>query len=586
MTTSSPVGALPKQAWWALGLALLLGLPSLWVGLQLDDYFHWGLVNDRSDVLRTHSPASLFGLFSFLDGDLDRVRQLMDMGLVPWWTNPHVEYAFWRPLTEITHSIDYGFWPQIPELMHAHSLLYFGLMLWLGFRLFRVLQGDSAAWLWAVFIFALSYSHGVPAGWLANRNSVLAVLFMTLALLAHHQWRCDGNGFAAVRANVFFALALLCGEVAVSTGAYLFSYALLYERGEMKRRAVSLVPYIVIGVAWLLVRAGMGYGASGSGHYLDPLQTPGLFLQALASRGLDLMGGLFWVIPPELGSALPSGRWWVFLLLTMLLMAVAWPVLKHDRRARFWLLGALLCLVPVASTVPHSRLLIAASLGAAGFLGLVFAAWRRGELAQGRLAKTVVSCLLGVLVFLQLGLSALLLPVEMVSMRLAGDSLVNQGARNWDLASIPTGATPILINPPLSSAGGYINGVRDYEGLPVTNNTWLLASGTRELQLRTLDEYSFDIQSSQGLYDASQEEVLRGPQAPFEVGERVALSGMTVTIMMVDGGVPTLAHFQFDQPLASGAYYFSHWNSGNVAQCQLPAIGQSIQLKLTSKQCQ
>ncbi len=41
---------LDKKVVGALLLGLLLALPSLWVGMQLDDYFHWGLVTQRSQV--------------------------------------------------------------------------------------------------------------------------------------------------------------------------------------------------------------------------------------------------------------------------------------------------------------------------------------------------------------------------------------------------------------------------------------------------------------------------------------------------------------------------------------------------------
>ena len=586
--------ALPKAAWWALAIALVLGLPSLWVGLQIDDYFHWGLVNQRSDVLQSHSPASLYGMFSFLDGDVLRVKQLMELGLLPWWTNPQVEYAFWRPLTELTHAIDYLFWPKLPAVMHLHSLFYFALMLWAGFRFFYAFQSQNQAWLWAVFLFALSYTHGVPAGWLANRNSVLAVLFMALTLMAHHQWRTDTvDGQTGRRhslwSSLFFCMSLLCGEVAVSGGTYLLAYALFYERGAWKSRALSLLPYVVIGLLWLGARELLGYGASGSGHYLDPLQTPLLYLQALASRGLDLLAGLVWVLPPELASALPASRRPLVLALTLLFLYVAFPLLKQDRRARFWLAGSLMCLLPVASTVPHSRLLIAASLGFAGFLGLLFAAWRDQALFLGeaptRLRRILTSVILCLLMLLQLGLSTLLLPVEMVSLRLAGDSLINSGAKSWKLGGLGPETTPILINPPLSSAGGYINAVRDYMGLPVTRNTWLLASGTRPLTLQTVDNQSLDIVSEQGLYDPRQEGLLRGPQAPFKVGDKVLLSGMEVTVMAVDKGVPTHARFKFAEALTSDAYDFSHWHGGQVAPCALPQVGQSIELELRSARC-
>lgn len=574
-----------KRVLWALFLGLLLAFPSLWVGLQLDDYFHWGLVTQRSQVLQTVSPASPYGLFSFVDGDPARVLDLMNLGLAPWWTYPQVEYAFWRPLTELTHGLDYSLWPQYPKLMHIHSLLYFGLMLWFGLRLFNKIQGESSAWVWAMFLFALSYTHGVPAGWLANRNAVLAVLFVVLTLSSHHRWREGSCSPLDFRSSIFFALGLLCGEMAVTAGAYLFAYAMVLERGPFRDRLFSLLPYGVIGAAWLGMRALLGYGASGSGHYIDVLQTPLLFIQVLIGRGLDLLGGLFWVVPPELGSGLPEWRRLVFLGLFLVLMWVAWPLLKADRRARFWLLGALLCLVPVASTIPHSRLLIAASLGAAGFLGLLLQRWRAAGLAQSGLPQALTATVAGLLVVLHLGLSALLLPLEMVSMRIVGDNYLNRGAESWDLSDIPKNTTPILINPPLSSAGGYINGVRAYQGLPVASKTWLLASGLQPLTLTVLNAHTLDLYSEQGLYDPVQEGVLRGPQAPFAVGESVQLAGMIVTVMEVDNGVPTRARFQFANPLTSDLYRFSHWNSGQVAPCTLPAKNQSIQLNVDSAHC-
>ncbi|MEE2730029.1 MAG: hypothetical protein VYA55_04365 [Pseudomonadota bacterium] len=576
---------LEKPARWALLLGVLLALPSLWVGMQLDDYFHWGLVTQRSQVLQTVSPASPYGLFSFVDGNPARVMDLMNLGLAPWWTYPEVEYAFWRPLTELTHGLDYSLWPQHPMLMHVHSMLYFALMLWCGFHLFKRLQGDSSAWLWAVFLFALSYTHGVPAGWLANRNAVLAVIFVLLTLFFHHQWRESDRGLLNLRASVCFTLGLLCGEMAVTAGAYLFAYAVLYENSPWRERLMSLSPYVVIGAAWLGMRSLLGYGASGSGHYVDLFQAPGLFLQVLVGRGLDLLGGLLWVVPPELGSGLPEGRRLVFLVLFLLLLWVAWPLLKADRRARFWLAGALFCLVPVASTIPHSRLLIAASIGAAGFLGLLIKAWRHGELAQSGLLRGLSGVLVAALLVLQLGLSALLLPLEMVSMRIVGDNYLNQGARSWDLADMPRETTPVLINPPLSSAGGYINGVRAYLGLPVASKTWLLASGLQPLTLTVLNAYTFDLYSREGLYDAVQEGVLRGPQAPFAVGDSVQLAGMIVTVMEVENGVPLRARFQFAHPINSERYRFSHWNSGQVAPCRLPPKNQSMELRVDSTQC-
>lgn len=588
---------LPRYCLWALGLALLLTAPSLLVGLQLDDYFHWGLVTQQNPVLHTNSPASPYGLFSFLDGDPGRVLDLTNLGLLPWWSNPEVKYAFWRPLAEFTHGIDYLLWPQWPLLMHVHSLVFFALLLWTSFHLFAALQGPAtgqglaiaqergrALW-WAVFLFALSYGHGVPAGWIANRNALLACLFLVMTLYFHHQWRAHERGIVDLRAVMLFGAGLLCGEMAVSTGCYILAYVLFLDNGSWKDRVASLAPYVLVGLIWLGVRAVLGYGAVGSGHYIDPLATPQLFLQMLGQRGLDLLGGLFFAVPPELGSALPASRVVVYGVLFSVLLVLSWPLLRQDRRARFWLVGALLCLLPVASTVAHSRLLLAASIGAAGFLGLWLEAWRDRRLLQQPVLRQATALFAGLLIALNLGVSALLLPVEAYSMKLAGDSMINSGAIAWDLPDDPSGTTPILLNPPLSSAGGYINGVRAYRGLPVAAKTWLLASGTRPLTLTVISTRAFDLASDKGLYDPVQEGLLRGPQAPLAEGDSLRLSGMIVTVMEARDGVPTRARFQFAQPLDSNAYRFYHWAGGKVLDCALPPKGQPLEIRLDSDSC-
>lgn len=189
------------------------------------------------------------------------------------------------------------------------------------------------------------------------------------------------------------------------------------------------------------------------------------------------------------------------------------------------------------------------------------------------------------MIVLKLGLSALLLPLEAYSMKLAGDSMVTSGALSWQLPEQGSGITPVLINPPLSSAGGYINGVRAYHGLPVAAKTWLLASGTRALTLTVINSRAFDLASDKGLYDPVQEGLLRGPQAPLAEGDSLRLPGVIITVMDAENGVPTRARFQFAQAFDSNAYRFYLWNSGDVRECQLPERGRAVVLELKTADC-
>ena len=106
-------------------LAIVLALPSLWTGWQQDDinmrYFLLGYPGLDGKPI-----SPFFDIFTFLTGDTYRAKQLMDIGLVPWWTLEDMRLSFWRPLTAVTHWIDYSLWPNNAALMHIQSLIWFG----------------------------------------------------------------------------------------------------------------------------------------------------------------------------------------------------------------------------------------------------------------------------------------------------------------------------------------------------------------------------------------------------------------------------------------------------------------------------
>ncbi len=567
--------------------AFLLISPSLWLGLQLDDYFHWGLINNKHEVLALGTPGSLFGLFSFLDGNPQRVLDLADLGLVPWWTLPEIKYAFWRPLTELTHWVDYQFWPRWPVLMHLHSGVYYLLLLLISFRLYRRFQPGHKAWLWASWFLALSYVNGVPVAWLANRNAVLATLFLVLALGFHHQWRSNAQLKSFWLALLCFILGLFSGELAVSTGAYLLAYALFLDEGRIRQRFNSLVPYMLVGLSWLVVRNQLGYGASGSDHYLDPLNQPLLFIQSMAVRFFDLFSGLFWIVPPELATSLPPQRTLIYLVLAAGLLALIWPLLQKDKYARFWLAAACLSLVPIAATLPHSRLLLAANIGVCALLGLLVTIKHHPLVVLGGLRRQAFRIFIPVVLFLHLFISGLLLPVEAFSMKWIGDQLVNKGAlsESLELAPLEEG-TLVLINPPLSSAAGYVNGVRSYYGRPLPKQTWLLASGLEPLVLTVTSPVTIEISSERGLFQSEQEGVLRSSLVPFSIGDVVNLKGLAITVLAVNNGIPTKAEYRFKHSIYDyGGYYFYHWVGTQVKPCELPPINQAIELTLKSEQC-
>ena len=124
---------------------LVLTLPSLWVGLQADDWFI------RATVLRSHPLEGVLDNpwepYTYLDGDPANNHKLIDRGWLPWWTDLESRASLARPLTALTQMLDHRAWPDVPALMHVQSLAWFGFLIAAAAILYRrLMKGATPAW--------------------------------------------------------------------------------------------------------------------------------------------------------------------------------------------------------------------------------------------------------------------------------------------------------------------------------------------------------------------------------------------------------------------------------------------------------
>jgi hypothetical protein len=318
---------------------VVLVLPSVKAGLIADDYHHKILMtggDKRARIL--DSPSDMF---RFFDGDVERLSQLVDYGLIPWWTYLSEDFkgAFWRPLPSATHWFDYVLWPNIPELMHVHSILWYALLVLLTGLMYRRFMG--AGWVagLAVMLFAIDDAHGMPAGFLCNRNALMATVFGILAIRVHDLWRKEKRWAGLVVGPLFFAASLLSAEFGISTCAYIAAYALFIDKGKWQRRAMSLAPYVVVVIVWRLLWTHLGYGISEVGGYIDPAREPLRYMSESVDRVVFLLLGQ-WAAPPSdlamiMTPNISNKVWWAGfgLLVTLLLLLIG--LLRRDKVARF-----------------------------------------------------------------------------------------------------------------------------------------------------------------------------------------------------------------------------------------------------------
>jgi len=369
-----------KPAW---ELALLAVVPvllhwrSLDVGLFLDDFAILG----RLHAWRAEAPGATWWDVYVLGTYDERLRF---SGLLPWWTAEAVRLHFFRPLAAATHALDGILWPQRPWAMHLHNALWLSAATLAVRSLYALLLDRRTATI-AATVFAVSYVHAWPVGWIANRNALVAVTFGVLTLRAYA--RARGQARTPWHAALWLLASLLAAEAGVAVVGYVLAYELTFGRSRKQGRAVAIVLVGAVVIGWRIAYSQMGFGAIGSGTYIDPLQAPLAFASLAPERLASLLR--FLLSPAE---GLPISSAPVMAAVEVALLLLALPVLRHGLRApnRFWLFGLVLCLVPLLASVAQSRLLGPAVVGLAPLVaGALVDAWT----SHGRLGRALAVAL-------------------------------------------------------------------------------------------------------------------------------------------------------------------------------------------------
>jgi hypothetical protein len=568
--------ATPRWRTFALVAALGLSAPSMLTGFAFDDYILlYELARPDGNEWAGTGP---FDLFRWIDPS--HGRRLIDGAGLPWWTFEGAKFAFMRPVSSLTHALDHALWPTSALLMHAHSLLWFGLLLWLASRLYReVLESRWTAGV-AAAMYALDSSHGFAVGWIANRNALIGGAFGIATLLLHHRARTTGRGRLSLAAWLCFALSVCSAELALAVPGYLLAYALFLEHGRILPRIASLVPYALLTIVWAITRAGLGYGSFGIGAYVDPLGEPGEFLQHLPVRATVLMSsqisrtfaGLFDLAPPEVRFSLVA--WGV--LVCALACWFVWPALRARRALRFFACGSVLSLVPLTATFPNDRLLVLTGVGVMPVLAQ--AVHDALDALRARAARPPALGLrgayAGLVVLVHLVLDPLLLPWFAV---LPG-WLATPGERA--ARTLPTGAdlagkTAIVAAVPDSLLLAYLPAMRALNGQPQPRELYWLSASPESTRFERRAPNVLRVSTPSGAFDRGAE--VFSPRFALRRGDRVRVAGFTVEILGVTpDGRPSLCEFVFDEPLESPRYLWRVWRDGGLLPFTPPRPGRHV----------
>ncbi len=564
----------PSPAQVGLLVGIFVALPCLSVPWVMDDWFilligrAWsgeaglpfsGWLSAQVDPLGLPQP------FCFAHGDSARTAALAAEGLYPWWVEPSLRLCFWRPLAAASHQLDQALSPGGAGLAHLHSLLWYALAC-AGVGAFWARRLPPAVARLAALVYALDEAHAFPVAWVANRNGLMAAAFAAGALVAADR----GRPLLAAAACAF---ALMSGE------AGLGAVALVLALGLVDGRPRAALPAVAVGIGWLGLYAGLGFGAAGSGLYTDPRDLLAWAGEALVHLPI-LLGVFLGPVSADVLMADPSLRPLVLAPALGVTGAVAWglrrawPALEADRRQAviFGALGLTLALLPAASTTPTSRLVTLPGAAGAGLLAVLLAqAWR------ARAAEPRDRRLLGLGAVL--GVAHLALPLAVwagVPWALRqGDATaralipgVEAAARGADAAVLLIGSDPALsLYLPFGAAalGSPAPSWRTLSPAPVPH------------RLRRTAEDALEI-------EPLGEPMLRRPFArlyrggPMPAGATVDAGLLQVEVLADEGGAPTRIRARFDRPLDDPGLALLLWDGAALVRWAPPPVGESVEL--------
>jgi len=580
----------------AVIIGILLNLPTLDLGASFDDFYHQAFIEShlKSSPDFPLMPRPWWDLFNYSGpGGSREVRYGISIGKYPWWTEPQLRLAFFRPLSTISHYFDYIAWPKSFRLMHAHNILwYIGILIVLGVYFRRIIPIGWAAGL-ALIFYCVDEARVESVAWIASRNTLMTTFFSIITLICYDKWRRDGWRWGSIATPVLYVISNLCSEGALGLWAHFIAYAWFLDRATPVKRVVSLLPVFSISIVWRLVYTALGYGTYATFYYFDPINSPLRYLRDLPDRLLICYSELLYFYPRNdyFGGAVGGADVDRFIfILRLLIVPTTWvlvSMMRSSREARYWVVSALLMCIPLSTVFPVPRLFLFASISScpliAQAIALAVSYFKRSTDSTPRplfriLMARFTQALTVLLAVLWLGVHLVIAPffgfMRLDSFR----TTLHYGKAHADF--IPSGPeisdkTMVIINTP-DLYPTIFSIARRKDGKPIyPEPTIIIAETTHAFILRRESKTRLSMHQNGGFFTNPYSLFVRDVTFPLPEGYQVKQLDFLFTVARVtEDGRPLVV--RIDHPdLDSKNLIWVVWNGQKFTRISLPPVGKS-----------
>jgi len=174
--------------------------------------------------------------------------------------------GYYRPLMNLTYSIDYKLWGMNASGFKTTNLILHLFCCFILFRLIALILKDQQAGFWITLLFALHPVNTESVSWIISRNNIMVTLFILLSFYFYIIWWEKDNYIAWIASIMTFFCALLSKEFGIMVLPLFFLYHrfLSREKQDIFKESSSYLPFIGALIFYFFLRKDV------TGAFLTP----------------------------------------------------------------------------------------------------------------------------------------------------------------------------------------------------------------------------------------------------------------------------------------------------------------------------